>query len=509
MKKKNTLLTLLILILLTLVFSIVLIPACSKDPNAGNNNDNNNNNNNNGKQGDQQETSEDIQANTEDKLVNYNFNKQEIRILTSINVSDGFTSNSNYMIEGTGEITGEAVNDAVYKRNMDVEDLLNVKFKYTQMDEDYGTVEKAMSKIILAGSDEYDLFINDIRSIANLSLQGMFQNTKSAGVFELGETYWYKDFMDDVSIGKDKSFILAGDYFIDILRNCHALFLNKTMLEDKTPGALDELYKKVLDGKWTMEEFLLLTKSFLADLNGDGKYDKDDQYGFICYGTWGSAIPFMIASDTNVITKDADGIPSLTINNPKSIQLYDYLKQLYSKDSGCNSQIAVTSVLSEFQNQRSLMTGLQRLCTLQDLRDMENEFAILPYPKLNLQQEKYVTSAHDTTEIGAIPSTTPNFNTICVVLEALNRETKKTVMPVYYGQALKIKYVRDDMSAQIIDLIHDNMRNVFPLAYSEKMSGLLGLYDVTATKDFASGYEKIAAKAEQNLNEAIDAFINN
>ena len=443
-----------------------------------------------------------------DKLAGYDYNGSEIRILTSINVSDGFVSNSNYMIEGRGEITGEAVDDAVYKRNMDVETLLNVKFKYTQMNEDYGTVEKAMSKIILAGSDEYDLYINDIRSVANLSLQGMFQNIRDTAVFELSENYWYADFMDDVSIGNEKSFILAGDYFIDVLRNCNVLFLNSSMLEDeKSVGASDELYQMVLDGKWTMDEFLLLIKSVLKDLDGNGKFDKEDQYGFICTGTWGSAIPFMIASDTDVVTKDAGGIPSLTINNPKSIELHNYLTQVYAKDSGTNSQMDLTGLLSEFQNRRGLMVGLQRLCTLQDLRNMADEFAILPYPKLNLQQREYVTSAHDTTEIGAIPATTPNFEMTCVVIEALCRETKKTIMPVYYEQALKIKYARDEKSAQIIDLIHDNMRNVFPLAYSEKMSGLLGLYDVTATKDFSSGYEKIADKATANLEEAIEAFL--
>jgi hypothetical protein len=322
-----------------------------------------------------------------------------------------------------------------------------------------------MSKIILADIDDYDLFINDIRSVANLSLQGMFQNVRHVSVFELGENYWYADFMDDVSIGKEKSFILTGDYFIDILRNSNVLFLNGSMLEEeRNVGATDELYQMVLDGKWTMDEFLLLVRAFLKDLDGNGKFDKDDQYGFICTGTWGSAIPFMISTDTDVVTKDADGIPALTINNPKSIELHGYLTQLYAKDSGTNSQIDIMALLSEFQNRRGLTIGLQRLCTLQDLRNMNDEFAILPYPKLNLQQSGYITSAHDTTEIGGIPSTTPNFDMTCVTLEALCRETKKTIMPVYYEQALKIKYARDEKSAQIIDLIPDTMRNVFPLA---------------------------------------------
>ena len=490
------------IILLTFVLCFIFVASCAKDDDAT---PKENENQKDGIQG-----AENYAESETDKLADYDFGGQEIRILTSINASDGYVTNSNYMIEGTGVINGEAVNDAVYKRNTEAEAMLNIKFKYTQIDEDYNTVEKAMSKIILSGSDEYDLFINDIRSVANLSLQGMFQSIKNASVFELSESYWYKDFMDDVSIGNEKSFIIAGDYFIDILRNCNVLFLNSSLLEEeREAGALDALYQTVLDGNWTFDEFLQLKKSFLKDVDGDGKYTIADQFGFLCYGTWGAAIPFMIAADTDVVTKDAAGIPSLTINNPKSFILHDYLKLLYEKDSGTNSQIPLTQFISEFQSRRGLMLGCQRLCTLQDLRDMEDEFAILPYPKLNTQQEKYVTSAHDTTEIGAIPSTSPNFEKICVVLEALSRETKKTVMPVYYEQALKIKYARDEKSAQIIDLIHDNMRNVFPLAYSEKLSGILGLYDVGTTKDFASGYEKTAAKAEQNLSDAIEAFISN
>ena len=36
--------------------------------------------------------------------------------------------NSNYMIEGPEELTGDAAPDAAYERNLAVEDLLNVHF---------------------------------------------------------------------------------------------------------------------------------------------------------------------------------------------------------------------------------------------------------------------------------------------------------------------------------------------------------------------------------------------
>ena len=489
MKKRITLLLLALL--------IFLMPACSQKSN-------NPTNDNSG----QQDLQEDGSRVAEDKLASYDFNGQEIRILTSINASENYITNSNYMIEGTGEITGEIVNDAVYKRNMDVENLLNIKFNYSHMDEDYGTVQNAISRLILSGTDAYDLVINDLRSLVNLSLQGMFLNIKKADVFDLSQTYWYKDFMDDVAIGKEKAFILAGDYFIDVLRNCHALFLNKSMLNEQTPGASDELYQKVLNGKWTFDEFLLLTKDFLKDLNGDGAFkNNDDQFGFICVGTWGSAIPFMMAANTGVFAKDADGIPSFTMNNNKSLLLHNYLTQLFSKDSGGNSTFGGDVLVSQFQSRRSLMVGYQRLATLEQLRDMEDEVSILPYPKLNSDQQKYITSAHDTTEIGAIPTTSQNFDMLCVALEALNREAKKTIIPAYYEQSLKIKYARDEISAQIIDIIHDSMGNVFPLAYSEILTGVLGLYDVTANKNFVSSYEKQETRIKEKLAEVIDMYM--
>ena len=444
----------------------------------------------------------------EDKLAKYDFGGQDIRILTSINESENWLTNSNYMIEGTGEINGEIVNDAVYKRNMDVENLLGIKFNYSHIDEDWQTVQKAVSKLLLSGADEYDLIINDLRSMFSLSLEGMFLNVKNAGVFDLSQTYWYADLMDDVSVGKEKSFVLAGDYFIDILRNCHSLYLNKSMLDEQMPGGSDELYQKVLTGKWTFDEFLALTKAFLKDIDGDGAYkNKDDQFGFICVGTWGSAMPFMISADTDLLTKDADKIPSLTMNNPKSVKLHDYLTRLFAKDSGASSTFDGGELISQFQSRRSLMVGYQRLATLEQLRGMEDDVSVLPYPKLDLEQEKYRTNPNNVAEIGVIPATTPNFDMVCVVVEALNREAKNTVLPAYYEQSLKIKYARDDSSAQIIDIIHDNMGNTLVVALEEIIPEILPLFNVSSNKNFVSGYEKAEAKIKDKLDKVIALFM--
>ena len=490
--KKKIFTALLVLLAFTLI-------ACSQNPSSDTEN----------QEGENQNAPETQEVPEEDKLAQFNYGGAAIRVLTSTNSTDGIIINSNYMIEGTGEVTGEIVNDAVFKRNEDVANLLNVEFEYTHMDEDYGTVQSAISRVIASGMDEYDIIINDLRSLVNLSLQGMFINTKQNAIFDLSQDYWYSDFMEDVAIGREKSFILAGDYFIDILRNCHALFLNQSMLNEQRQNGSDEVHKMVIDGKWTFDEFLKLSKEFLRDLDGTGVISNTShQFGFICVGTWGSAMPFMMAADTGVFTKDSDGIPALTINNPRSHMLHDYLTELFhNQESGARHQFGLDDLIPQFMSRRSLMVGYQRLSTLESLRMMEDDVAILPYPKLSAEQEKYVTCAHDTIEVGAIPVTTPGFDMISVVLEALNRETERTVLPAYYEQSLKIKYVRDDYSAQIIDIIRGSMGNVFALAYSETISGVLGLYDVNATRNFMSGYERLEQRILQRLDEVIEQFL--
>ena len=83
---------------------------------------------------------------------------------------------------------------------------------------------------------------------------------------------------------------------------------------------------------------------------------------------------------------------------------------------------------------------------------MEDGLGVVPYPKLDENQKNYVTSTHDTAEIGVIPVTLPPtaLDYISAVVEVLCRETYKNVLPVYYESSLKMKYTRDDTSAKMV-----------------------------------------------------------
>ena len=71
-----------------------------------------------------------------DPFEGFDYGGEEIRILVSANDYDGRGS-SIYAIKHEEEENGDIVKDNVYKRNKNVEELLNVSFVFTENEEDY------------------------------------------------------------------------------------------------------------------------------------------------------------------------------------------------------------------------------------------------------------------------------------------------------------------------------------------------------------------------------------
>ncbi|MBQ8577091.1 MAG: hypothetical protein IJ449_03865 [Clostridia bacterium] len=452
-----------------------------------------------------------------DPFAEFDYGGEDIRIYTSINVASG-VGNSNYLIEGPEEETGDVVNDSAYTRNRTVEEILNVNLVYTQLDADYNSCGKEIQKFIMAGEDVYDIVINDLFPMANLSVEGNFYNIAEAPYIDYSQTYWYKDYMSQLSLdGGAHQYILAGDYFIDVLRSAHALYFNKTMLASLYDDG-DVLYNEVNAGTWTYDKMLSYTTEAYQDLNGNGKADNEDRFGLVVMQTWGPSIPFIISADLEYTTLNSDGTLTLAMNNEKSVELLITLNDIfYDKGTGNALDIFASSTTQDadttnlFKSGQALILGYNRLGSFDDLRDMEDEVGILPYPKFDENQENYISSSHDTTEIGVIPVTSSKFDMTCAVLEVLNRETQKIVLPAYYETGLKVKYSRDDLSSQMIDIIHDNIGGSFALAYSSYCSDIFlksSFYEplIAAKTDFVSNYVKRETGAQKKLDKMVESF---
>lgn len=455
-----------------------------------------------------------VETEAPDPFADFDYAGQSFRTYTSNHAASSSLASSNFLIEGPEELTGEAASDAAFQRNAAVEELLNVKLEFSRVELGYDGVQNDVRTYIMAGSDDYEVIINDLYGLTGLTVEGMFYSADEGEYFDFTQPYWFGDFMKDIAFKEGDTFMMAGDFIIDTLRTAHCLVYNKDLYTDLY-GDGDAMYEIVLNGEWTLDKMIELVNGAYVDTNGNGTKDVGDTLGFGVFQDWGPFIPFSIALGVEYMGRDDEGYPSLAMNNERTILMCDLIYDLWNAQGSGTLALFNNDqplVLEQFSSGNMLIIGYQQLGSLESdaLRASEHEIGIIPYPKLDTQQETYVTSAHDTSEIGLLPVTMPQdrLSFASAVLEVLTRESGKDVLPVYYESSLKIKYTRDAESAQMIDLIHDGLGNSFALAWHQPLNTFLqGLIHAAAMTEntFASKY----ASMEKTLQEKLTSLIEN
>ncbi len=366
----------------------------------------------------------------------------------------------------------------------------------------------------MSGDDLYDLIINDCRSIIALTDENIIYNIANVENFDYSKDYWYSDTMDDLVLVPDHMYLLAGDYFMDVLRSCHCLFYNKRICENFY-GDPEYISGLVIDGTWTYENATKIVHENYIDLNGDGKAAEGDQFGMAAHDYWGNLIAFVGSAGIQFIDRSG-AVPVMDFNNDYSVAFLEALNTLYHdpgvlvgiKDSADNN----LGLRNLFGAGQALIVVYQRLNDLSKMREFDFDIGPIPYPKV-YESGRYFTSIHDTTEMGAIPNTCSDIDFVSACIEVLCRETSKEVVSTYYEVALKVKYSTDENAARMLDIIHDNFGSSFVMAYNNCLGDFMlqsftGRVEANST-DFASNYDKGIASATKKLDKMIEAIEEN
>lgn len=427
---------------------------------------------------------------------NLNFNGRKFTI---------YTASYKEFFEGPEESTGDVVDDAVIDRNRAVEERLNIELEYFfDGTAQWDTIAGILSKFIMAGDTTYDLFTGQQYGITTLLANGGFVNVYDLEHLDFTKPWWNNRYMDELSIGKDARFFLVSDFFISAFLSTHVVFFNKTMY-GKLHEDPNELYNYVLDGTWTLDKMTQVAKDAYVDLNNNGQTDIDDQLGYVTYKPAASVDPFMYLSDIEFTPHDSEGNVTISIVNEQCVDLtnkiVEYFHQpgsLYETESGAPNQ--------SFINGKAQFLGINTISAAKSFRDMKDDFSFLPYPKLTEAQEHYNCVVADIVAPGAVPGTSLNLDMAGAVIEALSSESYRSVLPTYYETALKIKYSRDDITSQIIDIIHDASYTDFLYAYSSSLGGI-GVIMRDLVSANSTDYMSRVTKKEKSVNKFLDKLI--
>ena len=417
---------------------------------------------------------------------------------------------NNYSMEiYAAEETGDTIGDAVYKRNQYVEEKYN--FKVAEYPESQGDLAAAVKKTLLAGDDIYQVFMMNLAQSNSLAQQGFLHDLKTVENIDLSRQWWdYKSHRDFSLL--NKLYYAVGDINIMDNNGTWAVFFNKKLLQDL---GLESPYKYVNSNEWTLDKYNEMCVAAAKDLNGDGLMTADDdQWGQV--SDYLNTFMFYIGTGERATRKDENDVPYMDMLNERSASVIDKVMNIQldtgitvkaEDHSGKYGNVYSDMIRRNFKEDRALFYTAG-LLSFTLLRDMESEFGMVPLPKYEPTQDSYYTTYNlNNASALSIPVTNQRLAETGLVVEALAAESMYTLTPAYYEVALQRKYMRDEESSAMLDIILSS--RIFDLDMVYNWGGSYGVFDSLMSKksrDFASEYEKIKDKASAAIDKTIENF---
>jgi len=396
------------------------------------------------------------------------------------------------------EENGEPVNDAVYKRNAILEDRYNYIIKEVP-----GTsaIQSMAEKSILSGDNAYTVLMCNTQETNNLAMKGYLSDLRKVDYLDLGREYWDQNSIYGFTVG-GKTLFMTGDLSIMANDATWIFMFNKKLLKELQ---LEDPYALVKSGAWTADKLLEMMKGMVKDLNGDGVMKgADDLFGLATHDSTFDGLFFSMGM--RVSTMNAEGYPEFSMNNEKISQVMDRTAQIMDKEITFNGDWQLIG--NCFEEDRALFYGEVLQCVIRR-RSMETDFGVLPLPKLDEAQADYAHMVHVTACMVGVPNSLGDDDSAFAgfVLESMAAESRNYLVPAYYTTALESKFMRDEESKEMLDIILRTRR--YDLGYAAGWGGLFTGYVAAVKKansDFASVWDKYNGKAETAMEKDIDKY---
>ena len=336
------------------------------------------------------------------------------------------------------EMDGTAINDAVYKRTVWLEESLNCTLTETNVD--IYEVKKTLDVIIDSGDLTYGVAYMQVQDISAEMIQNRLTQLDHVQNMKLDESYWNKELME-VNTINNRHYSAVSDAHLMHFDGSWCVFFNKQTLEDND---LELPYDLVRSGEWTLEKMVTMSQQ-LANLNGDDSWDLNLQgnahYGFTTY--WVGVGTLLYGVDAQFGKKDLHDIPYLTCKTPDFTDKADDVAKFCAEPGTFYAATADNKKMEEkadalFINERVAFAGLQ-ICFMNKFMKADVEFGIVPFPKYNEDQEEYNVSSSVTAPFLTIPYGYAYTEDIGLIMDAMSYEADRTLAKVYYEDHLELK----------------------------------------------------------------------
>jgi ABC-type glycerol-3-phosphate transport system substrate-binding protein len=370
---------------------------------------------------------------------------------------------------GPEENSSDPLEDAVYRRNDKIESVYGIEINGLHV-EDYITLGQDVKTDVTAGTGEYHIvYQHMVDAATNLALGNNLYKLNDLEHVDFDQPWWDQDCKNGFMIG-DSMLLVCGDLLPSTNTITAAVIFNKNLFDEY---GLEYPYDDARQGTWTIDDMLILTKDRTKDLNGDGKVVyQDDFYGLVGWSL-DCDFNFFFGAGCTLFSFDEDHLPVYNANTDRLQTVYDKIYELIVTQQSfhvtVDEYIANKSMYAEpagvFKSGRALMYA-SYLSGAIGLKDMENDFGLLPQPKYDEKQENYLSFVNGSASVVVVPKSVSeeNLDMAGYMMEVLSSSSYYMVTETLYEKVAKSKTARDPESAEMVDIIIRN--KVFDFGYT-------------------------------------------
>ena len=370
--------------------------------------------------------------------------------------------------------TGDIVDDAVFKKESMVEEYLGIEIELIHESGLWKTRAAFNAKNTNAyatGDDTYDLVNNMLVCTLPLAQQGVFVNVNELQYTNFDQPWYITDMTENYGI-KGKLYGILSDHSLSLYKDLSVIFFNATIFENQKSDV--NLYDLVRKNEWTLDKFIELTSDMASDLNGDGQYDIDND--LLAY--FGEAVPngtWMTSMDIDIIDLNSDGTYTYHGLSDRLTDLYTKLANYRKSVPGIIDHDSNGKTPGHFPPRETFAEGKvammsNHIYTTEYIRDMENDYGIIPIPKYDQTQENYISQVGTSTSTLFIPQNQDDLDLIAKFIECEAYFGYTKVSPIYYEAALKARYANDPNISEMLDIVRQNATIDFLFVYSTSLS---------------------------------------
>ncbi len=423
------------------------------------------------------------------------------------------------------------------------------------------TITRMVETVLANAPGSPDVFVNQMYDMVSASLQKAFANIRTTKLSggdnnfsfmekefqayskEFGEEFGYMmEYMSELGFSLNKQYLIASDYFIDLVRAFFVVPMNLNLLNeidvslssgDRDGNGIfntDDFYAMVTKGEWTYDMMAQYSAAIYSNDSTITGGSMDDTNGFVLIINGLPSSGIFYTSSVQVFEREyneATGYYDCYYPNTNE-DLYNFCDALSELVSSVGVYVPPRATVSHlgvrtaFTSDKLLFGGIILLGSLeyQEYQDMKSSggFGVLPVPVYQAG-DSYRTLIHNMGRIAAISANTKVFAQCSAFLDYQSTHSTE-ILDEYYRY--KLQYEVADASEgniEILRYIRKNVRSGFDKAYEDAIgyyfSGLgtygdswLGFiednnYKAASIRDF---YITNKASREKALEDIVKAY---